>query len=132
MAHRRKDIQYLAVVCPGVADSIGGKNWQLQRPCDSDCRLIAPLLLTFTVTLDFDVNAVSSENPYQPFDCLTACFLTAAHQRGGQRAFVASREADQAGRVFLQVVEGSRTFALDPLPQLEASDELTKILVADP
>ena len=132
VTHRRKDIQYLAVVCRGVADSIGGKNWQFQRLGDSDCRLIAPLLLTFTVTLDFNVNAVSSENSYQPFDRLTACLLTAAHKRGGQRAFVATREADQAGRVFLQVVEGSRTFALDPLPHLEAGDELTKILVADP
>src|SRR5580658_6179412 len=50
------------------------------------------------------------------------------HNRGGQRAFVATGEADQAGRVFLQVVEGSRPFALDPLPHLEAGDELTKIL----
>src|SRR5258708_10058913 len=101
MTHRRKDIEHLAVVCRGVADSIGGEDRQLQRLCDSDCRLIAPLLLTFTVTLDFDVNAVSSENPYQPFDRLAACLLTAAYQRGGQRAFVTTREADQAGRVFL-------------------------------
>ncbi len=70
--------------------------------------MIAPLLLTFTVTLDFDVNTVSSENPHQPFDRLAPCLLTAAHQRGGQRAFVATCEADQAGREFLQVVKGSR------------------------
>src|SRR5580658_4908280 len=103
MAHRRKDIEYLAVVCRGVTDSIGCKDRQFQRPRDSDCRLIAPLLLTFTMTLDFDVNAASSENRYQPFDRLTTCLLTTAHKRGGQRAFVATGEADQAGRVFLQV-----------------------------
>src|SRR5450432_2473172 len=100
VAHRRKDIEHLAVVCRVVADSIGGEDRQLQRSGDSDCRLIAPLLLTFTVTLDFNVNAVSSENPYQPFNRLTACFLTAVRKRGSQRAFIATREADQASRVF--------------------------------
>ncbi len=132
VAHRGKDIQYLAVVCRGVANSIGGEDWQLQRLGDSDCRLIAPFLLTFTVTLDFDVNATSSESPYQLFDRLTACLFTPANKRSGQRAFVTTREADQPGGVFLQVVEGSCSFALDPLPHLEAGNELAKILVADP
>jgi hypothetical protein len=132
MANCREDIEDFPVISRGVSDSIGGKHWQLQRPCDADGHLIAPLLLAFPVALDFDIHTVFAEDSYQPFGYFAACFLASADERCGQWAFVSTCEANQAGRVSLEVIEGSRTFALDTLPYLEAGDELTKILIADP
>ena len=91
-----------------------------------------PLLFALAVALDFDIDAISAEDSYQPHDDLAASVFTTAYERSGERAFVASSEADQAGGVLLQVVEGGGALGLDLLPHLEMGDEPAKVLIANP
>src|ERR1700735_1566323 len=132
MPNRRKEIQNLAVVWCGMADSVRGEHWQPKRLRDANGGLIAPLLFAFPVTLQLDIDILAAKGAYQLFDGLAAGFFSTAHEGGGQRTLVPSGEADQAGSVLLQVIEGRGTFHLRRLTHLELCDELAKILIACP
>jgi hypothetical protein len=51
-------------------------------------------------------------------------------ERRSQRAFIASREADQAGCILAEIVKVRRALALCRFAHLELRDQLTKILIA--
>ncbi len=129
LSHRGKQVQHLALVRRRVAHPIGRKHRQLQRPRNSQCSLIAPLLLALLVALHLDIHALSSENSHQPLHNSAPCLLAAARQRSGQRTFIPSGQAHQSRRVLLQILPGRGAFALRLLPQLELGHQLAKILI---
>ena len=80
--------------------------------------------------LQLDIDILRSEDANQPFDSFAACLFAAAHQGSGQRAFIATRQADQPGGVLLKIVECGRAFLLGCLAHLELRDELAEVLIA--
>ena len=64
------------------------------------------------------------------FDRLAACRFAAAHKRRGQRALIASGQADQAASILAQIIERCRALAFCRFAHLELRDELAEILVA--
>ena len=107
-----KEIQNLAVVCRRIANSIRREHWQLQRMGNANRSLIAPLLLAFPMTLQFDIDILAAEDVNQPFDGLASGFFASAHQCSGQWTFISSGQADQAGSILLKIIEGGGAFLL--------------------
>src|SRR5260370_27452387 len=77
--HCRKEIQNLPVVRCGVANSIGRQKRELEGTGNPNRRLIPPLLLTLTMSLQFDVDAARTEDTNQPFHVLAACLFSSPH-----------------------------------------------------
>ena len=130
IAYCGKEVQNLAVVRGGVAHSIGRQDWELQRARNPNRSLIAPLLLAFLMSLQFDVDIARAEDANQLFDRLTACLLAAAHQRSSKWAFIAARQADQTGAYCCRSSKCGCAFLLRGLAHLELRDELAEVLIA--
>jgi len=94
MADSGEQILNLAVVVCGVADAVGSNERQAERVCDTNCRLIAPLLLALMVPLQLDENVLLSEDADELFDGRAACRFAAACERRGQGTLVSAGQAD--------------------------------------
>src|SRR5215472_3931701 len=82
------------------------------------------------MALQFDVDVLTAKDARQLLNCLSACGFTAARKSRGQRAFVTSRQADQAGGVLAQLVEGRCTITFRSFAHFELCNELTELLVS--
>ena len=80
--------------------------------------------------LHFNVDISAAEDVRELLNNLAPCLFAAAHQRCGQRALVAARQAHEAGCVLLKIVEVRRALLLGGLAHLELRDQLAEILVA--
>src|SRR6202789_208343 len=130
VAYCREYVENLTLIGCGITNSIGRQDGQLQRLCNADRGLIAPLFLAFIVALNFDIDIVWAEGSSQPLYRLPACLLATACQSGGEWTFIATRQADQPRRVLLQVLPCGGALSLHRLPHLELRDELTEVLIA--
>ena len=130
VAHRREEIQNLAIIWSGISHSVRRKHRQLQRTSNANRSLIPPLLLTFLMPLQFDIDIPGTEDANQSLDGFAACLFTTAHQSSCQWAFITSRQAHQAGCILLKIIEVSCALLFRRLPHFELRDELTEVLIA--
>src|SRR5271165_7394797 len=93
VANAGEDIQNLALFRPGVLCSLRGQQRQLQAARQLDGSLIARLLCTVVVPLQFDINIFSPVDSNQLFQRGAARFHAAVCQSASQRTFVAASEA---------------------------------------
>ena len=101
MANGGESVAQLAGFGSGVADSVCGQQWKIQRAGDVDCGAVAGFFFALEMTLQFDVDVFRPENADELID-LAASFVDAAVLQGcSERAFAAAGEADEARGVFL-------------------------------
>src|SRR5579884_4529402 len=129
MADGGEEIEDFAIVCVGVAHAVGREYRKTERGCDAHRGLVAPLLLTEVVALEFDVDIFTAEDVDELLDDFAPGFFAAAHEGRGKRAFVSAGEAYKAGSILLQVVECGRAFLLGVFAQLALRDEDRKSVV---
>ena len=131
MADCRKDIKNLAVLLRCVAHAVGCNHGQPVHGCQAEQQLVAAFFIALLVALEFEIDIAVPVNCGEPFHELACFVVSAACQRRGNWAFVASGDADQSGGELFEVFECGGALGLCCLPHLEARDELAKILVTD-
>ena len=98
-----------------MADAIGGQQRQRQFPRDFHGRLIARFFFAAEMPLQFDVDIFAAEEFAELLHALQSpARIPPCAERMRQRAFFASREANQAGGVlgdFFGAKRGLRLFA---------------------
>src|SRR5579883_1855844 len=103
MADGGEEIEDFAIVCVGVAHAVGRKYRKTERGCNAECGLVAPLLLTEVVALEFDIDIFAAKDVDELLDDFSCGLFAAAHEARGQRAFVSAGEAYETGGILLQV-----------------------------
>jgi hypothetical protein len=125
-----EDVAEFAVARRGIADAVGGEDRKMQVAGDFEGDAVAGFFFAMIVALQFDVDVVVSEDAGEAIDHAMGFGGASFFERGGERAFIASGEADEAGGMMFEFVleDGAFFFALGA--QLHAGDELAEVLIA--
>ncbi len=125
-----EDVEDFALVLGGVADAVGGEDGEMEGLGDAQGGLVAGFFGAVAVALQLDVDVVGAEDADELLDALAAGGFAAGGERGGEWAFVAAGEAEEAVLEFGEIVERGGAFALVGFAHFEAGDELAEVLVA--
>src|SRR5215469_7633808 len=100
----------------------------MQRAGNVERSAVAELFVAMEVALQFDVDVVATEDLGEAFDGMECFVVSAMGESGGQRAFVAAGEADQAGGGVFELAGEDGAFVFWGA-QLHAGEKLAEILV---
>ena len=127
-----EDVENFALDFRRVADAVGRDEGQLESAGEIDGGLIARFFLAIEMALQFDIDVAGSERAGEAGEGFGGVVVL---QREGERAFVASGEAEQAvgelGEIFKR---GGRLIArlriFRSSAQFHAGDQAAEILIA--
>jgi hypothetical protein len=96
---------------------------------DLDGDAVAGFFLAVQVTLEFDVDVVGAEDSDEAVDDVAGFGSASFIQGGGERAFVASGQADEVCGVLREFMLEDGAFLFSLGAQLHAGDELAEVPV---
>src|ERR1700758_3838606 len=95
-----------------------------------DGNAVAGFFLAVKMALEFDVDVLAAKNAGQMLDRAAGFGRASFCQRGSERTFLASGEADDASGVLREFVLKYRSFFFSLRAQLHSGYELAEILVS--
>ena len=95
-----EEVEDFAVAGLGVADAVGGDYGELHGAGERERGLVAGFFVALVVALEFDVDVVGAVEAGELFEEGAACGFAAGGEGGGERAFIAAGEADEAEGTF--------------------------------
>ena len=125
-----EEVEDFAVAGLGVADAVGGDGGEVHGAGEAEGGLVAGFFFALVVALEFDVDIVGAVEADESFEEGAGGGFAACCECGGERAFVAAGEAEEAGGILGEVVVGGCAFGLGGLTHFELGDELAEILIA--
>jgi len=125
-----EDVAKLAIERCGIADAVGGEQRKAEVAGDLKGDTVAGFFLTMQMALEFDVDVVVAEDAGEAIDDAASFSRAAFLESGGERAFVAACQADEAGGMLLQFVFEDVAFFFSLRAKLHTGDELAEVLVA--
>ena len=125
IANAGEDIQDLALFRLGVLRALGCQQRQVQAARKLNCRLIAGLLRAIVVALQFHIDIAVSIDRDELFKELAARFHATVEQCTGQRAFLASGQANQSRGIFREIGRRSQRLRLQDVGFLVVCESLT-------
>ena len=91
---------------------------------------VAGFLLALVMALEFDIKIVAAVDGDEAVEMLGCGGFALVGESGGERAFFAAGEADEAFGEFFEIFESGGAFSLGGFAHFEARDELAEVLIA--
>src|ERR1700730_7027809 len=129
MTNGGKHIAEFALPRRRITDPIGGQQGEFKRAGNFDGGTVARFLLAMKMALQFHIDVAATKDVDQVFYRTPRFFHAALRQRRGERTIITPGEADEPGRMLLQLFSADSAFAF-LRPQFHLCDQAAEVLVA--